>query len=455
MDIKAVEGRIAEVHRSKKWILAGDVAAGFVPVVDQLRKWDVAGVMVVAGVEGVGDLPNADSTFLTNTSGNTMMLGIRASIRSIEDPSVELLAAVDAFDPEGEALVLNPGFSRMGHLFGRRAYGAKPRVWRDLEDKMIIDELWDAAGVERAPSAIVPISDAPTAAQALAGDHGTVWVADNLEGWHGGGEYARWIRCPEDVQPAVDWFKEHASFVRVMPFLDGLPCSIHGFVTRDGIAVFSPVELFIFRVANRPAFFYAQGGNFWNPPVAVRDEMREAARSVGALLHARYGYLGGFGIDGICTADGFRPTELNPRLSLGHNVHSRAADIPLGSIERLLIEGDIEIKAADLEEAVLSVAESKRGGGAIFEAQGDYPPAKTGVVFNDDRATAVDPEDPNDATMEIGPATFGTIIMVRFESDRTPIGPSLAPRVLQTLDLARKLWNVTVPDLESAPDLCP
>ncbi|MDK1018215.1 MAG: hypothetical protein QGD89_02255 [Actinomycetota bacterium] len=453
MDLEAVRGRIAEVHRGKKWILAGEAAAGWTPVVDQLREWDVAGVMIVAGIAGVGDLPNADSTFLTNTSGETMMLGFRAFLRSVEHPSAELLAAIDAFDPEGEALVLNPGFSREDHIAGRFVYGARPREWRDLEDKMIVDELWDASGVSRAPSEVLPVAEASAAADRLAGDLGTIWVADNLEGWHGGGEYVRWVRNPEDVPPAVDWFRQHARLVRVMPFLDGLPCSIHGFVTRDGVAVFNPVELFIFRVAKRSSLFYAQGGNFWNPPGDLRDEMRSAASSVGALLHDRYGYLGGFGIDGICTADGFRPTELNPRLSLGHTVHARAADLPLGSIERLMIEGDIEIGAPDLEEAVLSAAEARRRGGAIFAARGDYATAKTGVVFNDDRATAVDPEEPSDATMEIGPAMFGTIVIVRFDSDRTPIGPSMAPRALQTLDLARELWNVDVPDLEPAPDL--
>ena len=117
------------------------------------------------------------------------------------------------------------------------------------------------------------------------------------------------------------------------------------------------------------------------------------------------------------------------------------------------MEGGSEIGAPEREEAGVAAAEARRRGGASFAARGDYATARPGVVFNDDRATAVDPEEPSDATMEIGPAMFGTIVIVRFDSDRTPIGPSMAPRALQTLDLARELWNVDVPDLEPAPDL--
>ena len=162
--------------------------------------------------------------------------------RAIEQASDDVLAAVDEFDPDNEAMVLGAGFSRSSVLVGRPVYGARPEAWGALEDKMIIDQLWDDAGVRRAPSTIVPVARAPAAAADLASDLGTVWVADNSEGWHGGGEYVRWIRSPADVAPAVEWFGEHAATVRVMPFLDGIPCSIHGFSTHDGVAVFLPVD---------------------------------------------------------------------------------------------------------------------------------------------------------------------------------------------------------------------
>ena len=60
----------------------------------------------------------------------------------------------------------------------------------------------------------------------------------------------------------------------------------------------------ILRNAVRPEFVYAQAANYWDPPAAVEEAMRAAAQAW-RLLSDRFGYLGGFGIDGVCTVDGF------------------------------------------------------------------------------------------------------------------------------------------------------
>jgi hypothetical protein len=452
MDLDSIDERIAEVHRGRKWILTPDAAVSARELVEQLREGGSGPVMVIAALEGVGELPEADRIHYTRTTGDTIMGGIRAFIDSIESPSPELMAAVDAFDPEGEAMVLPTGFSREQELVGRPLYGERPAEWGALEDKMILDELADAAGITRAPSEIVAVADASAAAQRLAGDLGTVWVADNTEGWHGGGEYVRWVRDPADTQPAVDWFSEHAEMVRVMPFLDGIPCSIHGFNTGDGTAVFLPVEMIIFRHAELPEFIYGRAANFWNPPQAIRDEMRSAARNMGSLLRERVGYLGGFDIDGVATAEGFRPTELNPRLAVGHFIQARAADVPLASLERLLIAGDLDIAAADLEEIVVSAAETTRGGGMLLTLPGEHDAAKTGVVFTGNGAVAVDPDEPSDAILEIGPGAYRSIILMRLDPERNPIGPPIAPRVLQAVELARQMWEIDLPPMAAAPN---
>jgi hypothetical protein len=454
MDPDALKRSIADFHRDKRWILLPDAAAGATALVGQLRTWGAAGIMVVAAVEGVGDLPEADRLFYTRTRGDTVMGGIRAYLDSIEHPSPELLEAVDGFDPSGEALVLGAGFSRRSHLAGRRVYGARPPEWGALEDKTTVDRLWDDAGVRRAPSVVVPVAEAPDAAALLASELGTVWVADNRDGWHGGGEYARWVRDPEQVEPALQWFSAHADTVRVMPFLDGIPCSIHGFGTRDGVAVLLPMEMVILRNVVDPAFVYARAATFWDPPDEVRDEMRSAARRVGELLARRHGYLGGFGIDGVCTADGFLPTELNPRSSVGHMLQGRVADLPLGPMERMLVEGDLDVAARDLEETALAVVERTRAGGLLFPVTDLHVPAKTGVRFQDGHAVAVDAAEPSDATMEIGPASMGSVVILTLDPDRTPIGPSVAPLAVQAVDLARGLWGIDVPPLVPAPDVC-
>lgn len=454
MDIEAVNAQIAATRRGRKWLLVTEAAAAGAKMVERLKEQDADGIMLVAGLEGVGDVPEVDRIHYTRASGDTIMQGVRAFARSVEDPSDELLRAVDAFDPENHALVLNAAFSGPTKFFGRRTYGSRDPRWRTLEDKMIVDELWDAAAVTRAPSEIVAVNQAAAVAAHLSGHLGTVWVGDNKEGWHGGGEYVRWVRDRHDTDSAAKWFNQHADAVRVMPFLDGVPCSIHGFITTNGIAVMRPVELNIFRHTDGASFYYAGGSNFWNPPDGVMEEMRSACRRVGSVLSDRHGYVGAYGIDGICTKEGFRPTELNPRISLGHDVHALAAEVPLDDMERSMLAGDLNIDATDLEATLLDLTDQKRRGGAMFELESQHEPAKTGFVFHNSTPVALEVEEPNDGLMELGETAFGSAIFVRFDSERTPIGPRGAPRALAALDLARDLWDVDAPILEAAPDLC-
>ncbi len=458
MEVDDLDHRIGEVYAGRRWILTPDVAAAAAPLVTYLSERGAAGVMVVAAVEGVGELPDADAVFFTRTRGDTVMTAIRAFLASIEEPSAELLAAVDVFDPAGEAMVLGGGFSRRHRIAGRPVYGARPAAWGALEDKMIVDDLWDAAGVTRAPSRIVPVAAAPEAARELAGDLGTVWVADNTEGWHGGGEYLRWVRSPDDVPEALAFFSRCANRVRVMPFLDGIPCSIHGFVTDGDVAVYRPVEMLIFRRTDRPGLVYGRAATFWEPPAELSAEMRAAARRVGAELRRRVGYRGAFGIDGVATAEGFRPTELNPRTSIGHSLQAQAAGLHYGSIDRCHVAGDLDIDARWLEATIVDAATRRRSGVSIVPLEGRYAEAVVGVRFDDEGAAAVDLDEAGDepevdATMRIGPSAFGSVLMVHFDPERTPVGPSAAPRALAAVELAEELWRIDVPPLAAAPDL--
>lgn len=454
MDVDLIESTFRGIVEGKRWIVTPDAAAGASRLVERLKDLGARAVMVIAGTEGVGDLPKADAFHYTRTGGTSMMTGIREFVAAIESPSDAMIAAIDRFDPDREAIVLAMGYLRIQDLAGRSLYGARPHSWAELEDKMIADALFSDAGVATAPHEVVSVRDAADAHRRLRGPLGSVWVADNKEGWHGGGEYVRWVRTDEQIGQVTDWFDAHADMVRVMPFLDGIPSSIHGFVTHNGVAVFFPIEMTILRTLDEPGFYYARGSNFWTPTDDVTETMRDAARSVGALIHDRVGYLGGFGIDGVCTADGWYPTELNPRMSLGHFLQGEAADLPIATMERTLVEGDVEIDAAALEDAVAAAVATSRYGTMMFPLDETHGPDSLRFVFDDGGAHAVGEDEEADGTMHIGPSAFGGIIFARFEPSRTPVGPSIAPKALPLIELARSTWGVTIPEVTYAPDHC-
>jgi hypothetical protein len=119
-----------------------------------------------------------------------------------------------------------------------------------------------------------------------------------------------------------------------------------------------------------------------------------------------------------------------------------------------VIEGDIEIDATDLEDTVVDAAQATRFGGAILPLADSYEADATGFVFRNGGLRAVPIDGPNDGTMRLGPSAFGSIVLIRFDPDRTPVGPSLAPRTIATFEFAAELWGLEIPALEPAPNLC-
>jgi hypothetical protein len=451
--MEAIDEAMRRIVHGRRWIVAFDVSAAAADTVERLRRWGASDVLVVSATEGLGDQPAGVLVHHTRSRGATIIDGIRAYFRSIAQPAPELARLVDEFDPDGAALVLAPPFASGDGYLGRRLYGGRRIEWTALEDKTTVDRLWDEAGVRRAPRRVVAVTDAAQAAADVAGPLGTVWVADNKQGWHGGGDYVRWVPDPAAAAEAAEWFADRADLVRVMPFLDGLPCSIHGFVTASGAAAFRPVEMVVLRRLDRAGFVYAGPSTFWDPPADVRESMRGIAVRVGQHLARRVGYLGPFSVDGVCSADGFLPTELNPRLSAGIGAQTAGMDIPLEMMTMALIEGDLDIDAEWLERRVVDWADSHRVGGMGLPVDVGAEPASTHLRFVGGVAQETTAE-AAEATMEIGPAPTGGFVRMRLLAERVGVGGSSAPYAVAAAALAATMWGITVPPLAAALDRC-
>ncbi len=327
--------RLADLYAGRPVVLGPGTVAGWAPWVDRLTRLGCPTMVL--------DLPAPATVTVTDH--------VRLHDRLVRDLSPDVVSAVERFDPRCRGLFrTTPYVTSDEPILGRPVTGGRPRAYLDLEDKLVAGGVWAAAGVDAAPYRIVPLDDQDALAAAtreLAGSLGAVWSGD---GFTGGGDYVRWVVDDHDRVTARAFFVPRCTRVRVMPFLDGVPCSVHGFVLPDGVAVLRPVEIAVLRDHAVRTFSYAGLGTGWDPPAADREEMRDVARRVGEHLRDEHGYRGAFGVDGVLTADGFRPTELNPRMSAGAHLLT-AVDRDFFQLlqANLLVGVDAGVTVADVE----------------------------------------------------------------------------------------------------------
>lgn len=440
----------------RKLIMTGAPLAAYTGLVSTLRKLGADSLFLVANGEGTGDLPSPDDAkwVTLDIRAANVMEELRSTRRLLEKPAAHLMEALDTWDPERQAVVLGTPFIVTARLLGRRVWGGRRPGWEEIEDKVLVDSIWDGAGVTRVPSQVVPADEnaIEAACRQLDRGMGAAIAGDASEGFNGGAEYFRWVRTSEQIDEAAAFYRSHCRRVRIMPFLEGIPCSIHGMVFQDRTIAFRPCELVMLRSPQAIKLRYGGAATFWDPPQADREAMRATAIEVGEHLRDRVDYRGALTIDGIMTEDGFRPTELNTRAGAAMGLVTGAVDdLPIGLIQRALVEKEeADFRAAELEELVVGAADQKRAGGgwAILSTPTENT-QKTHLIWEGSELEPVEeePEEPA-GTLMFGPSAVGGFLRFNADPDRTAKGPSVAPLVLEAFAAADRYWGTDIGPLE-------
>jgi len=447
--VEYYRGLVAPLLAGRRWIVCSDLLAAASATLERLRAAGTPRPFVLAGSPGTGTLPDPELAefALLGTSGGTIMEGLRAYHRALRSLPAAVRDRIDAWDPNGEAVVLATWLDDLAQIAGRPAWGARPAAWTTLEDKTVVDRLWDEAGVRRAASEVVPARPAELAAAArrLDGGAGTVWVGDNREGWHGGAEYLRVIRDPGSATTEITFFADHCDRVRVMPFLEGIPCSIHGMVFPDDLIAFRPVEMIVFRT-DGALLRYAGSSSVWDPPVPDRAAMRAVAIRVGRHLRDRHGYRGAFTIDGVLSSDGFLPTELNPRPGAGMGtLVSGIRELPLSDLHRALVAGeDLDYRPAELERLVVTSADRTRVARALMPVDVEFTETEALAISVRDEVVVPAGSGAGHGTLTRGPGHQGGMVFVSIDPEHLGIGRSAAPILASAFRLADELWNTGI-----------
>jgi hypothetical protein len=439
MDLADEQTRVSWKAALGARLFAGrKVVVGLVPLaasvtwLSMLRDAGACRPLVLATGRGAGPVPGDDEAeihLIDQPPAPSMTEELRGTDALAHDLPADAAAALATYDPDREAVWLMGWFVVNDPIDGRAVIGGRPASWLALEDKLLAESVWDAVGAPHAPARVEPVDAGAldrAAAEVDAGA-GTVWAGDARDGFNGGGDFTRWVVTEQDRAAALAFFAPRCDRVRVLPFLDGVPCSIHGIVLPDGTAAFRPVELAILRGQHR-RFVYGGQGTTWDPPEADREEMRDLVRRTGEHLRTRVGFRGAFGIDGVLTRDGFRPTEVNTRMAGGLSTLARATDESAFLLLQLtLLAGrDPGVTVAELEDWALPAMDGHRVAKALAMSERrvaaesrDLP-----VRWDGTRLTAAG-EDDADGHVLAGPAAVGTFCMLR-DLDLPP-GERLGP----------------------------
>ncbi len=434
--------------------------AGATPLVKELSELGVERCLCVATSRGAGAGPDdrvAPDPIVVEVQATDMMMGIRRSLEVFAHLPPDAIAKIDAFDPDGTAGVLGTIFDDGRPLAGRRKYGGRPAEWQDLEDKTTVDAFWDDAGIAHAPSEVVAArGEALEAARVrLDRGQGVVFSGDSRDGFNGGATYVRWVRGKEQSAIAAEFFQANCDRTRVMPFLEGIPCSIHGFVFDDTTIALRPCEMLVFRRPATSELHYGRAATFWDPPDADRAAMREIARRVGEHLRKTLSYRGAFTVDGILGSDGFLPTELNPRFGAALAVMTAKLGIPLILLNAAVVEGEpVDWQPRELERRILEVADQHRSGGGMAMTRKKQTETKAVSLVWERGAFRIGVEgDEPDASAILGPSAMGGFLKVELVPERTPVGPSAAGRVALALRCLDQHWDLEIGELEPARDV--
>lgn len=344
---------VPEISRTP-WLIAMDVVVAGGGVARELRTLGATEILILGGSMGTGAPPDEQHICLDLPPADSMMAGIRQAERAMDALPQKALARVDHFDPGFSARAWRPFFSAGEPVAGRPTFGARPQAWQALEDKTQVEALWQKAGIPHAPSRVLaPERQAILDAWSdLDRGQGVVLSGDMKAGFNGGAAYVRWLRSAGDLDRELPLFTWDCERVRLMPLLEGIPCSMHGFVVGEEVAAFVPCEMLVLR---RPSgqFVYCSTATSWEPAAEDTLAMTEVVQRVGRHLSRTLGYRGAFTVDGVLGAHGFWPTELNPRVGAAMFPLFGGLDIPITALHFAAIEDlDLDFRLGELQTLV-------------------------------------------------------------------------------------------------------
>src|SRR5512139_3756059 len=154
-------GHLAGLLAGRKAICGLGPLAAMTDLLAPLARSGAQKPLLLYTHRGAGPTPTGADAHLVRVevpSYPTMTEELRDHDRAIRNLPAPAREAVDAYDPDREAVWCVGPFAGAEPIDGRQVVGGRAAAWAALEDKIVADELWDAVGFPRSPTLVVEVS---------------------------------------------------------------------------------------------------------------------------------------------------------------------------------------------------------------------------------------------------------------------------------------------------------
>ena len=159
MDVDHYRALVRPLVEGRKVVITGGPLAGLTDPVELVITLGAERPFVLAFGVGTGALPGHDraDSLVLDVDASDIVSELRAVDAALADLPAHTLAALDRYDPGHEAvvLVMTP-FCVRTEIAGRSVLGPRTAASLALEDKVIVDDLWDTFGVRHRAATVVP-----------------------------------------------------------------------------------------------------------------------------------------------------------------------------------------------------------------------------------------------------------------------------------------------------------
>ena len=384
-----------------------------------------------------------DHTFVAIPEAS-LAFELREYHKAIANLGAEHIVAINTFDPEKKAVVIGAFWFCLSSVAGRHVLGYRRPSWILYEDKCAVSEIWYKAGITQAKSEVVPVHSLHSGLpQGWA--YPVVVSGDSLNGITGGGSHVRYVESDTQMQNILSFFALDCAQVRLMEYIDGISCSMHGFVLEDTVCTSIPIEMLV--VPNsRGKFIYMGAATHWEPIPAETSLLEDSVRNVGVALREEVGFRGTFTLDGILKGGVFYPTEINTRSGAGIFALYGAEHTKYYLLDVLIKDGqNIDWAPSDIEHWMQETAKKQRSRRAWGAAsiEGECPNETHPVSFLIDTWCTVE-EDEHDETatkISISAGREGAFLMMSFAEHSLSKGELLNPYVQAAMKYSDAIWK--------------